>query len=1653
MKFGRKIMCFISVIMVLTVMSTASTAVVNNDFGYRVTAERENVAGVELDSGFFVHREGGLSAADLEDRLTILPAVDFQLIEKSETEVFIQIEGELSPRTVYSIRINDGGSFMSWAFQTKEIFRVTRTLPAEGRIFIPVDSGIELFFSQPVDMSEIAANITILPELEGRFQQIDPRHVVFVPTQGMSHGTMYTVTLDGMTSAISGDVLGEEFRFDFTTQYSVSALGANFRFRHHDKLSETFLPDDPIVIRLNASSELENEEVSVRLYRFPGLDEYLSALSAHYENPGVFVEAEGLELVGEIYQRLIMNRDMFWNVAFLPMPENPGEGWYLADIRPVGEAFNDMRAQKLIQVTDISVYSQTSNGQILFWINDAATGESLEGAEISVGGHIAVTDEYGLALLTLILDDGEPLRPAPWFDYGWFDHGWFGFGSFHHGSRPQEVRITHGERGFGDYLDFLSQREPAPRDLYFGYVYTDREAYQPDDIVRFWGVAAPRRLSSPPLESITLNWTDGGRFPEGIEIPVNPDGTFSGEIELVNRASGWTQLRFDIDGQPFIGSSFTVMEYVRPIYTASITLDRPYYRQLETITATVQVNFFDGTPASGVEVTLTHWSGGWSGQREEHQLITDADGTARAYFNAGRFDNWRPTTNSIWGTIGGVEHRRVFVDQFYHVFPRDYIMEGSIVHEDDQVFLVLDAHAIDFTRTQDFMRTWRLENLRGVRADMTGRAVLHEVTFVRHRIGEFYDFINSRVVNRYRFERVETAVGIYGIIMEDGRLRMPLDIDPGETERFYFVTLDLTAPDGTRFSQTIHAPGHRHFISDTIGATRFHFSSPGNTAIGELAEIELRDQDGNVPEGGRLLYTVLGREHMLANVIDHTRFEVEFLPEYVPNVTIVGAYFTGRHIYIVHGASFFYDREESRLDIAITADQERYAPGDTVTLDIEITDREGRGVPASFLVSVADEAVFAIIEQYVNPLQTIFRSEWHMVAQFASYIEPLDVNFGAEGGEGGSDAIRREFVDTAAFIKGTADEHGRAAITFDLPDNLTSWRLTGLAFSDNYIGEINVPLAGNTRENISVGLPFFINQILNSRYLSGDSIGISIRAAGSAVGRDEIVLYTVTLTGNGISDTLTARGRAGQYTTLYFDPLPPGTYTILTQARLGDFTDAIEIEIEVVTSSMITSRSQSGNLVDGIDIDPLRFPVRITLFDLDNRLYYDVLFRLLHSFGERADQRIVRALAGEILNKLSETSIYPARLNVDTSEFWSWNNFGIRLFPFAESDVMLTAKAAAAAPHFFDSYGMIRYFTRIIDNADSHPVDIAAAYMGLAAFSEPVLPELREALANRTERGLTYEEQLAYAVGLALLGDILPALEWYETVLRTGLVQNGDEIRIAFTGIPHVDYVWTANAAMLTALAGHPDHHGLITFLLNNSSPLHLPLLELAVFAARHIPNMDSTAAFSYNLDGREITFDFGRTISTRLELGERQLAEADFAVISGNVGYTVQFQGGMPEEIGFPDGISVETIIESPTPGTIRVGDRVRVITTITFDAGTSRGQLYHIRQALPSGLRFIDAYLLEYDGVTFAESDRRFGYRIGNRRIPFFFWEGEGGVINFHMSSPTSDLRRPASITFLYEARAVLPGEYILEATALSLSGNDTLFRGVREVIYIER
>ena len=147
------------------------------------------------------------------------------------------------------------------------------------------------------------------------------------------------------------------------------------------------------------------------------------------------------------------------------------------------------------------------------------------------------------------------------------------------------------------------------------------------------------------------------------------------------------------------------------------------------------------------------------------------------------------------------------------------------------------------------------------------------------------------------------------------------------------------------------------------------------------------------------------------------------------------------------------------LKVDISSDKPEYKPGDKATFHVRTTNRDDKGVPSEVALSVVDEAIYAMSQDATPDPYSFF---WGQRTDHVETVEssPEELSGGAFQRTNSVAPVRRRFEDTAfwnAFVQ--TDEDGRGAVSFEMPGNLTSWRATGRAITDDTrvgAGHVNV---------------------------------------------------------------------------------------------------------------------------------------------------------------------------------------------------------------------------------------------------------------------------------------------------------------------------------------------------------------------------------------------------------------------------------------------------------------------------------------------------------------------------------------------------------------------------------------------------------------------
>jgi hypothetical protein len=1563
----------------------------------KMTALRDSAVGIEPATAFSLSLPQDMPVSTLERTLSVFPKFSFQLTKK-EKEVLLTPDRPLAPGQVYRFDLLDPetGLDESFAFQTRRDFRVASTLPANQGTNVPVNTGVEIQFSE-VGFEGVAERFTLVPVVDGVAGEPVPGRVevrgdtaAFVPYLTLLPGTVYRGTLaSGVAISGSEQSVQTETVFSFQTAFEKKP---EQHLRLH--LGETLLGVNTRqvpVLRVYADDETAEKNWSVTVWRYPNLERFTQALSDELATPW-WAERSPVRVpdtVGLVQQQAFAGapvREAYETLMVLP--DTLPEGWYVVTCRS-----GELADYAFVQVQDMSLYLSLAEGSTLCWAHDGITREPLAGVTLAAhGGEAVTTDAEGVALLpgTAYPETGEPasfltaLRPGhskllvPLMppNEGYM----FGY------------RYDYGGWGDGDWLQTQLRN--------WNYLFQDRSVYLPSDTMAFWGVAQSREDRRPP-ETLTVSLVrqDGWSYEDGpvlqtIVVEPGPDGVYEGTFTFEDYEPGGYRLRVH-DGDSLTDmANMSISRYEKPVYVLDAEVDSPVHFPGETVSVALAGRFFEGTPVPGLalETTLSI-----NDDNRETTVQLDAAGAARV---EALVPEWREAIS--WTPRGGWFQMRTRDPEegensafaSFTVFPRDVMIWADAELNEGSLSYAVHAHALNLEAARKEEGRWYVDD--PAQAVYLGAALAHPFQWVviEHGwdakvVGKGYDHVNKVTYDRYEYVEVERQVAAGEAVTETGTHAGAFMIPEWRKDRSYRMEIRSVDSKGRPMLETVYAGGYwgdYGYGSDVyvdVGTDR------QETGYRDGGTVTLQVRENGMPvsqfaQPTKVLYLLAREGHLSWEVKSESEYRFPFQAGWMPNVTARAVLWQETGMRETPILSIPYDRTEQALTLTVKPRQEVWRPGDEVIADITATDAEGQPVGTKVNLSVVDEAYFALYPQEVDPLAVLYEPVFPSGIRYTLMTNATDAGWfnpggGAEGGEG-DDAgtpVRSAFKDTAWFETVQTGADGTASVSFQLPDNLTTFRITAQAVT----GTLQ---AGHTVSHVISRLPFFVQVLAPDTMLVGDSPTVLLRSYGSGIAAAEAeaevegdseakgdagagavpplvrTSYEVTLTLSDASvRTYKAEGIHNAYVPVPLDALPEGVATLRVKGVRGSLSDAVEQVIRVEKSLLTTPQTLSFPLVAGEGVpsavmDTVRDAQTVTLVVSDKQanLAWEAFWRMYGTHGQRVDQTLARQLAAEALRDRFED---PQMAQVPQEDFslWQQADGGIALLPYASSDALLSAKLCSVAPERFDGNELRRYFTLLAEDKTALPEQAAAALWGRAALGDAVLLEIRGLLEAEDWED---DERLLFGLALADLGDRQGARDIF-TSLFARYGKDADPLIWTELGADREATLRnTALMAMLARKVGDPAAEGLYRYLMANATRQVPVLLEQLSLMDGRLLRHAAPGGFSVTLDGK--------TESVALEAGEQkrflltndQLATLVFNNISGSLEASLMAKVGVDAMMPVEDAvveISRTYQVAGKTVTAFDATDPVEVVLTVRFKKDAPKGG-YSLSDLLPAGLRF---------------------------------------------------------------------------------------------------
>lgn len=1578
------------------------------DIAFHMTATKADALGVDRDTEFVLASDEDLSADAVRALLRVEPAVQLSVARESAGQYRISAAQPLAPGKVYRFLIEDAAAgtphlLASFAFQTKTPVAVVQTIPRDESTGVPINTGIELTFAQE-GVRDIAGHFRIEPDQPGRFE-VHKRVIVFVPQGELAPGTLYTVTVTrGLTVEGSAEVMAN----DFVIQFETSDTGRTGEVARQPvlnftrKTAESATNEAPALETYTSASG--SVRLSVQVYRFEAMQGFLDSLEEYEQLPvwaGVTREAfvtdtTGLDQVATFDADIHRFGDS--GKGFIQFPAPLPAGFYL-----VHAEFDDKPIQTWLQVTDIATYTALAQDRTLVWVNDLGTQAPLAGARVEFIGTDVSGQTGSDGTMTLDTPD-QSVRSRP------INSGYSSTevrGNLLVTAPDGRVAIVPLSSTEGYYSGYYARpwQYTNAGDDYWNYLSTDRPFYLPSDTVHFWGIARPRE--DPGSRTVHVQLTSysyvGYDYQPVVvaemDVETNGLGTFTGELSFAGLSPNSYDLTMSVDGRVIGRAYLQVQTYTKPAYQISVTPDKLAAFAGDALTFSIDATFLEGSAVPGLAL---RYSGSASGQ-----VTTDENGRASVTVTAGEANEGSPYAPTyLTVTPERAEEGEIVGEAWVSVYPARVTASVQTSVDGDQGVISGTVHELDLSRINEGTSEGYQDVLGNAAAGVTVSFDITDLSYRRTEIGEYYDFIAKIVRKQYRYDEVAVSLGRFTAVTDaHGAFRYTFPVDQ---ERDYRINMDVTDGRGRTESQQLYVSGSQSSFNNASSYVYLRrpdsissfFGGAEQFALGAPVSLAMYRGSDELPSGGANRYLFVKAQQGVHDyaVQGASTYQFDFTDDDIPSVTVTGVWFNGRtYLEVNYGYEIRFKPAERALNISISPDKTRYQPGDDAKLDLTVTDQSGAAQKATEVnISVVDEAVFLLQggSSTANVLDAVYVAvSPGILRTYASHQYPNEMQAGEGGGASGEP--RAHFADVAFYGSVTTDGEGHASITFKLPDNLTSWRVTAQGFNDRI-------MAGTALRKIPVGLPFFADVTLSDEYLVTDRAEIRLRSFGLALAAGDEVTFALSAPSLGLTTPIEVTTPAFQAARVALPELRDGEHEILIEARSGDLEDSLVRTIRVVPSRLVSARTRFYELASGLRVEGSDSgPTHVVFSDHERGRYFGLLQQLVWGSGERLDQMLARDLSAELLETFY-SDVEQRGEPFDASIFQTPDG-GIALFPYAGQDLTLSARAAAVAPDRFGGAALTQNFLGVLeDRQETRERQVIALY-GLAALGEPVLMPLQSLL---TEPDLTWRERLYIGLALVELGDDTGARAVHQSLIEDYGESTTPSYRLR-VGEDQDDILEaTSLAAILAAGLGDSLAPQLFEYTTENYTKDILVELEQISYLAKALPRLSSAPVrFSYTVDGKSTEVTLRRGESLTIQLTSQQLASLRLEPIQGTAGVASFYTA--PTDAGSVDVDPAVTVTRTygTDPAGLHEGQLVQIILSATFSPQALDG-CYQLTDLLPSGLRPVarpDAWGME--------PGTNYPYRIDGQRVSFCVSD-----------DPTN---RGAS----YWARVVTTGEYTAE------------------------
>lgn len=1547
-------------------------------------------------------------------------------------------------------------------------FTVQSVLPDDETAAVPVNTGIEITFSDRV--SDIDSLFSVSPDVKGRFEK-HGKTVVFVPEKELSYKTVYTVTLKaGVKNAAKNAVTTEDTVFSFETRSRED--GKDIDDMKNPSWSVYFnneyggLPaSEPPRIRMsyycNDESSDKKPDPQVEVFKFPDSKTAVNYLKNNgsrlwwtaYNNVKKAADVSGYDKVGsfKLSERYDSKNHM------MELPFSLTEGFYAVNV-----SYEGIVKQMILQINDLPTQVVSDGNKTVFWVNDVSTGKAASGAAVSVygGASLGVTGGDG----TLEVNSGVDAEA---------------FYQVVSGGRtniiaPEYIRDSY-YYGSDDYYNGASAD-------YWTELQLDRSVFQKNDTVSFWGYASPRTAASgkspAKVDKVTVAVSEGWYSQDILyKTTVNvKHGSFSGKVKLPSLDTGSYCLSVYRGstvnaGEKLASEYFSVQKYVKPSYKIDLQSDKKAVFPGDTVTLAARASFYEGTPAPQLDIA---YNASEAFESRSGKAVTDADGSAVI--------TEKVKTNGLeqgasWESVGVYaelpEKGKISASKDITVFTNDINVDIDADRDGKKASLKFKANNITLDKINSSDSDyWNSGDELG--AAVAGKKLdvkINRVYWEKVKTGTSYNYITKKTEPDYRYDRHEEVIDSFSVTTgSDGKAEKSFSVPDREKESYY---AKVTCVDGNGRSMTFEnylGNCYDDYFWNSYRGKYYHLDGAQESyKDGDPVKLQVKYGDTAVNNGSCMFVEMQnGIKSYKAGKCSYSgRFSASDAP-----VKYIRAYYFNGYNYVTDYSMYAelrFDYEGRRLDIDIKTDKESYEPGEKCTVTINVKS-DGQAKKAHINLAVVDEAVFSIEDYNVDTLSELYSEiEDGIKSSFATHDAYIsgdpdgDGDYGMSGGGAangslsdsasnesasadmadttmknngaGADRLRERFRDTAEFISVDTNANGKASYSFTMPDDITSWRFTASAISDDLY-------AGNETKQVSVTAPVIVNYTLADSFMKGDTPSVGVSVYGKSVKSDSTVKYEV-WDEAAPTKKYTASGKAFSRVNIpLWQMSETGHHALIIKASVaGGSSDTVKHEYDVVNTNRTVEKSETFDVTAGMKFTSGSDSGinRVIFADAGRARYLSDIINLTYGSRMRLETALAGSEAAAIIEKyFPDYSDYLTETGYDVSKYQK-SDGGMAILPYAASDIKATAQLIPILKEqrSVNKNELIKYLNA--KAVSGNAAEKAQAVYGLAILGEASEEQISAAAAAA---GSDAEANIYAALAYSAFGNTGAASKIYDGKLAPLMEKTDPYCRLKVSDDADEIIDMTGACMNLAAALGRDEAEGMFLYCEKNHSNEYVTAAyEIMYIAAAMEKTTAETGSVTYSLYGDSATKEFGTADCGSgfvVSVPATAMDQLSVKSVKGSVKAVVISQTEASSISSADNYVSVKRKYykkgSSTASDKFSQGDIVKVNVWVDYSKNALKGA-YTVTDYLPAGLAYVDDSAVT-GGRAYDED-------------AMWWCENDGSKVRFYDYCTSPGKGR----LYTYYARVVSPGTFNAEgATVQSAESVKAVYSGTADKLTIK-